>query len=251
MLQLADCYTYYGETCVLDGISFEVKDSAVVALLGRNGMGKTTAIRSITGLTPIRRGSIRLDGREISTLPVQRIARLGVGLVPEGRRVFRSLTVEENLKVVARGRDGTHTWSLDRVYSMFPVLEQRAKSGSNQLSGGEQQMLAIGRALMTNPRLLLLDEPSEGLAPAIVQHVERLLLDLKEVGLSILLVEQNLALALAVADSVCVLGKGSVVYEGSVRDFEAHPEIRVRHIGVGGGSNTALTVGTHTSASNG
>src|SRR4030066_1670109 len=180
MLKLNDIHTYYGASYVLQGISLEVAKCSVVALLGRNGMGKTTTIRSIIGFTPPRRGVIRFKGKEIIGLQPHQISQMGIGLVPQGRRIFPSLSVKENLLMSARGEGDAGAWTLDKVYSLFPILKERATYKGNLLSGGEQQMLTIARALMTNPDLLLMDEPSEGLAPIIVQDVGRIIRQLKE-----------------------------------------------------------------------
>jgi branched-chain amino acid transport system ATP-binding protein len=235
MLDVEAIHTYYQESHVLHGVSLAVGSGEAVAILGRNGVGKTTLIRSIVGFTPPRQGAIRLDGLAIERLPAYRIARLGVGLVPQGRRIFAPLTVAENLLLGARAapasRDGAG-WSLDRVYTVFPRLRERATHGGGTLSGGEQQMLAIGRALMTAPRLLLLDEPSEGLAPLIVREIGRVLIRLKAEGLSILLVEQNVPLALRVADRVYVMSKGQIVYHGPPAELDASEEVKRRFLGV-------------------
>jgi len=234
MLELSDVHTYYGESHVLHGVSLEVKEGTVVALLGRNGMGKTTTIRSIMGFTPARRGVIRFKGVDITHRKRYQIARMGIGLVPQGRRIYPSLSVSENLKIAARGSDRPNAWTLDRVYSSFPVLKERAKLRGNLLSGGEQQMLTFCRALMTNPDLLLMDEPSEGLAPAIVQMVGRTISMFKEDGLSILLVEQNLGLALSVADRVYIMSKGLIVHECTPEELQADEEIRNKYLGASG-----------------
>ena len=197
MLELIDVHTYYGESFVLQGVSLKVEKDTVAALLGRNGMGKTTTIRSIIGFTPPRRGVIRFKQKDITNLPSYQIAQMGIGLVPQGRHIFASLSVEENLTMSARTRGRDRVWSVDSVYSRFPVLKERARCWGNQLSGGEQQMLAIGRALMANPDLLLMDEPSEGLAPLIGREIAHIIRQLKEGGFQILLVEQNLPMALA------------------------------------------------------
>ncbi|HEV2358724.1 MAG TPA: ABC transporter ATP-binding protein [bacterium] len=229
LLSLADIHTYYGDNHVLHGVTLTVPAGEVTALLGRNGMGKTTLIRSVIGFTPPRRGRIVFAGREIQRLPSHAIARQGIGLVPQGRRIFPSLTVEEQLRVVAHG-DGR--WTLDRVYGLFPRLLERRGHLGGQLSGGEQQMLAIGRALMTNPALLLMDEPSEGLAPLIVRDLKDAIAQLAQGGLAILLVEQNLPLALAVAHTCYLLSRGQVVHQASAGEIAKDDEIRRRHLGV-------------------
>ncbi len=231
MLELRDVHTYYGDSYVLQGISLAVKDGSVVALLGRNGMGKTTTIRTIIGFNPPRRGTISFKDRIISGLPANQIARMGIGLVPQGRRIFPSLSVTENLTMAAR-TSRQEGWNLEKVYSLFPILKERGRNKGNLLSGGEQQMLTIARALMTNPDLLLLDEPSEGLAPVIVKEVGRIIGQLKGQGFSILLVEQNLSMALKVADYVYVISKGKIVYESPPADLKANEEIKAKYLGV-------------------
>lgn len=227
MLEVLEIHTFYGPSHVLHGVSLSLTEGQIAAVVGRNGMGKTTLLRSIAGLTPPRQGAIRLAGREITDLPPHRIARMGLGLVPQGRRIFPSLSVEENLLVAARGAG---RWTVTTVYELFGRLADRRRHKGDQLSGGEQQMLAIGRALMTNPRCLLMDEPSEGLAPLLVEEVGRVLLDLKRGGLSVLLVEQNLPLALGVADAVHVLSKGQVVFAGTPGGLQAAPDVMARHL---------------------
>ncbi len=234
ILQAVDIHTYYGESYVLQGISLEVKEGSIVALLGRNGMGKTTTISSIIGITPPRRGEVRFKGGDITGLPSHKIAKMGISLVPQGRRIFPSLSVTENLTMSARGTGISGAWSLDRVYSLFPILKDRAKVKGNLLSGGEQQMLAISRALMTNPDLLLMDEPSEGLSPLIVQEISRIIVQLKENGLSILLVEQNLPMALAITDYVYIISRGTVVYESTPKELGDNEEVRAKYLGVAG-----------------
>jgi len=232
LLELTDVHAYYGESYILQGISLEVMEGSVVALLGRNGMGKTTTINSIIGLTPPRRGVVCFKGEDITGLPSYKIAQMGIGLIPQGRHIFPSLNVEENLTMSARNTGRPESWSLDRVYSLFPVLKKRARCKGDLLSGGEQQMLTISRALMTNPDLLMMDEPSEGLAPVIVRDLCSIIAQLKEGGLSILLIEQNLPMALAVADYVYIISKGVIVYEsipGGLRDNE---EVKDKHLGV-------------------
>lgn len=230
MLELFDVHTYYGESYVLQGISLTVKGGSVGALLGRNGMGKTTTIRSIIGFTPPRRGVLRFKGKEITHLPCYQIAQMGIGLVPQGRHIFPSLSVKENLTMAARTRRGNQDWSLDRVYSHFPILKERANLKGHLLSGGEQQMLAIGRALMTNPDLLLMDEPSEGLAPLLVIKIGQIIGQLKESGFSILLVEQNYPMALAIADDAYIISKGMIVYESTIDELKVNEEIKVKYL---------------------
>ena len=232
MLELSDVHAYYGDSYVLQGISLEVKKGSTVALLGRNGMGKTTTIRSIIGIIPPRRGAIHFNGKDITSIPSYRIARMGIGLVPQGWRIFPSLSVKENLTMSARGIGKSTSWSLDQVYSLFPVLKERANIKGTLLSGGEQQMLTIGRALMTNPHLLLMDEPSEGLAPLLVREIGRVIAQLKESGFSTLLVEQNLPMALSVADYVYVISNGKIVYQSLPEEFNKNEEVKAKYIGV-------------------
>jgi branched-chain amino acid transport system ATP-binding protein len=231
MLTLTEIHTYYGDSHILQGVSLQVNAGETVALLGRNGAGKTTTIHSIIGLTPPRRGQILLGQRDVSRLPAHRIAQQGVALVPQGRGIFPTLTVYENMTLAAKRRtqDG---WNVERVLATFPVLGQRLKNLGTQLSGGEQQMLAIARALMMNPQLLLLDEPSEGLAPLIVAEIGRIIAELRQQGLSILLVEQNLALALSLADRIYVVNKGQIVYQGTPQQLSSNDEIKHQYLGV-------------------
>jgi branched-chain amino acid transport system ATP-binding protein len=229
VLAVADLHTYYGDSHVLQGVSLGVAPGEIVALLGRNGMGKTTLIRSIVGFTPPRRGRVSFRGDDITAWPpFRRIAR-GMALVPQGRRIFASLSVRENLDVA---RAGQGRWNLARVYELFPRLRERAANRANKLSGGEQQMLAIGRSLMSNPDLLLMDEPTEGLAPLLVAQVARAIGELKRAGLSILLVEQNLPMAAAVADRVHVLNRGAIVYSGTPAALLADEDVKSRYLGV-------------------
>jgi branched-chain amino acid transport system ATP-binding protein len=229
VLAVADVHTYYGDSHVLHGVSLGVAAGEVVAILGRNGMGKTTLIRSIVGFTPPRRGTVRFGDADVTAwAPFRRIAR-GMALVPQGRRVFGSLSVRENLDVA---RAGVGRWTRERVYALFPRLRERAPTRANRLSGGEQQMLAIGRSLMSNPTLLLMDEPTEGLAPLLVREVGRVIGELKREGLSILLVEQNLPMAAAVADRVHVLNRGEIVYSGTPAALLADEAVKSRYLGV-------------------
>ena len=228
-LEVEGVHTYYGESHVLQGISLRVDRGEVLAILGRNGMGKTTLIRTIVGFTPPREGRVLYEGTEITRLPPFRMVALGMALVPQGRRVFPSLSVRENLDVARRGEG---RWTLEQVYALFPRLGERAGNRANKLSGGEQQMLAIGRALMSNPDLLLMDEPTEGLAPLLVREVGRVIGELKRSGLSILLVEQNLALALSVADRVHVLSRGQIVHTGTPAELMTNDDVKTRYLGV-------------------
>ena len=230
MLRLTDVHTYYGDSHILHGVSLRLEAGEAVGLLGRNGAGKTTAIRSIVGFTPPRAGSIRFFDQELVGRPAHKIARLGIGLVPQGRRIFPDLTVRENLLLAARQRPGG--WTLERVMDRFPRLRERAVQLAGTLSGGEQQMVAIGRALMTNPRLLLMDEPSEGLAPLIVQEIGAIIAELKAESLSFILVEQNLALALDSVDRVYVMNKGAIVFEGTPRALMQDEAIHRQYLGV-------------------
>jgi len=231
MLSIENIHTYYDDICALWGISLEVKDGSSVALLGRNGMGKTTTMRSVIGFSPPRTGSIRYKGEDIAGLSPYMIARKGIGLVPQGRGIFSSLTVRENLTMAARSTGKKDEWTLDRIYDLFPILETRSKLYANLLSGGEQQMLAVGRALMTNPEMVLMDEPSEGLAPLIVKEIGKIILHLKG-SVSVLLAEQNINMALEVTDYVYVISKGKVVYEGMPEELRENEEIKHKHLGV-------------------
>jgi len=228
VLEVDGIHTYYGESHVLHGVSLRVAPGEAVALLGRNGAGKTTAIRSIVGFTSPRAGRVVFEGRAIERWPAYRIARGGLALVPQGRRIFAPLSVRENLLLGARSEG----WTLERVFELFPRLRERQAQLGGTLSGGEQQMLAIARALLTNGRLLLLDEPSEGLAPLIVREIGTTLLALKAQRLSLLLVEQNYHLALRVADRVYVMNKGQIVYQGTPAGLEADEEVKRRYLGV-------------------
>ena len=232
-LSLSDVHTFYGDSHILHGVSFSLPPGGVLALLGRNGAGKTTCISTIIGFLKPQGGEIRLFGQQIEGLSPERISRLGIGLVPQGRRIFPSLTVRENL-LVAQQRDKAagKPWNVDRIYEMFPGLRQRHAQFAGTLSGGEQQMLAIGRALMGNPRVLLLDEPSEGLAPLIVAEVGRTIRRLKEEGQSIVLVEQNIKLALDVADRVVILNTGRCVFAGDAGEVLNNEQLVAQNLGV-------------------
>lgn len=241
LLAVRDIHTYYGPSYVLQGVSFTLEAGQIVAILGRNGMGKTTLIRSVAGLTPPSRGEIRFRGRSLRGLPPYAIAQLGVAMVPQGRRIFRSLTVRENLllptSVLARGsrpRRERPWWDLARVLRDFPQLAERVDHLGGRLSGGEQQMLAIGRALMANPDLILMDEPSEGLAPRLARQMEDVMKGVRDHGHAILLVEQNYALATAVADYVWVLSAGRFVFGGTPDELARAVDVLDQHLGVAG-----------------
>jgi branched-chain amino acid transport system ATP-binding protein len=229
LLECRDVETAYGRSQVLFGVSLDIGASQVVSLLGRNGMGKTTTVKSIMGLCAPKAGSIQFDGKPVRGLPSYRIAQAGIGLVPEGRQVFPNLTVRENLVATAK-RGGA--WTLERVFGLFPQLRERQANYGNQLSGGEQQMLAIGRALMTNPRLLILDEATEGLAPLIRQEIYRSIAQLKAEGLSILVIDKDVNALTRVADRHYVLEKGRVVWNGSSAELAADRNLQHRYLGV-------------------
>jgi branched-chain amino acid transport system ATP-binding protein len=233
MLEVRDLHSGYGEAHVIRGVSLDVAAGEIVAVLGRNGMGKTTLIRSIMGLTPpqIRSGSITWRGESLIGARPHEIAARKIAIVPQGRRLFPSLTVTEHLTALKGSRLKTG-WTVDRVFALFPRLAERRNHRGGQLSGGERGMLAVGRALMIDPQLILMDEPSEGLAPVMVQHLEGIVLDLKREGLSILLVEQNLYSALAVADRVYVLETGQVMLQGDAATLSQRTELLFQHLGV-------------------
>jgi branched-chain amino acid transport system ATP-binding protein len=240
LLEIQDIHTYYGDSYVLQGISLVVEAGQIATLLGRNGMGKTTLIRSISGLTPPRQGLIKLKGTPLTGLPSYKIAQLGISLVPQGRCIFPSLTVRENLLIPTSSlagqqigtRGGASRWNLEKVMTEFPRLAERLKQFGGTLSGGEQQMLAIGRALMANPEIILMDEPSEGLAPVVVRHIGEIMRNIREQGHSILLVEQNFKLAMTVADFVYIISTGRIVYQGLPPELEKQKEILNRHLGI-------------------
>jgi branched-chain amino acid transport system ATP-binding protein len=229
VLEVRDLHTYYGDSYILQGVSLRVEPGQVVAVLGRNGVGKTTLLRSVMGLTPPRRGQVILEGRDITGLAPHRISRLGIGYVPQGRRIFNSLTVRENLAVVERPRAA---WPMPRVLKLFPILLERATQFAGSLSGGQQQMLAIGRGLLTNPKMLVMDEPTEGLAPLIVRELEETLQRLKASGTSILLAEQRFGFALNVADRAYILAHGRTVAEGTPEDLWDNQAIKHTYLGV-------------------
>ena len=231
VLALDGVETCYGLSQVLFGVSLVIAPGEMVTLMGRNGMGKTTTVRSIMGLTPARAGAIRFMGEEIRSLPSYKVAQRGIGLVPEGRQIFPNLSVRENLLATAVKRNG-EGWTLAKIYELFPRLAERDTSMGNQLSGGEQQMLAVGRALMTNPRLLILDEATEGLAPLIRAEIWRCLASLKESGLSVLVIDKNVGALLRVADRHFLIERGRVVWSGLSAELAANPDVQHRYLGV-------------------
>jgi branched-chain amino acid transport system ATP-binding protein len=229
VLEVAGIHTYYGDSHILQGVSLTVQPGELVCLLGRNGVGKTTTMNSIIGFNRPRVGTVVLNGRNVTGLQSYRIAAAGVGLVPQGRRIFAPLSVKENL-VFAETRKGP--WNQARVYELFPRLLERQRNRGDTLSGGEQQMLAIGRALLMNPKLLLMDEPSEGLAPLVIREIGQVIRELKRAGMAVLLAEQNLALALSVADRCYVLHKGQVVFEATADALRQDEDVQHRFLGV-------------------
>jgi branched-chain amino acid transport system ATP-binding protein len=246
LLEVSELHTYYDDSYVLQGLSLQIQRGQVVAILGRNGMGKTTLIRSIFGLTPARSGSVRFVGEQIEAYQPFEIAQRGMSLVPQGRRIFKNLSVKENLllptSALARGikkplsdsHPAKQYWNIETVLDEFPQLRERLKNGGNELSGGEQQMLAIGRALISNPDLILMDEPSEGLSPRFVLQVGEIIKRMRDLKHSILLVEQNLALALSVADYVYIISSGKFVFSGTPEELSTQNEILNEHLGVSG-----------------
>jgi branched-chain amino acid transport system ATP-binding protein len=230
MLRIEDVHTYYGDSYVLQGISLNIPEGSITAMLGRNGMGKTTLIRTAIGFTYPKMGKVFFKDRDVTTLPPYDRVRMGMGLVPQGRRMFRSLSVRESLTIGVFKDSGK--WTLERIYELFPRLQERLNQSSSSLSGGEQQMLAIARAMMGDPELLLMDEPTEGLAPVLVRAVGDVILRLKEEGFSILLVEQNMPLALKVAAYIHVISRGRVVYSSSPQELEGNREVRNRFLGI-------------------
>jgi branched-chain amino acid transport system ATP-binding protein len=233
ILIVEEIHSYYGQSHILQGVTLSLDEGAIVAVLGRNGVGKTTLIRSLIGFTIPREGRILFKGKEMTSLEPYVRVEAGLALVPQGRRIFGSLTVEENLLSSAKPRKKEKVWDQRRIFDLFPQLRERRKVRASNLSGGEQQMLAIGRALVSNPDLLLLDEPTEGLSPAVVRELIRILSMLSKEGQSILLVEQNLQFALKVAGYVFILSRGKVVYESTPLELSRKPEVQLAHLGVG------------------
>src|SRR5262245_54556000 len=236
MLEVCDIHTYYGDSYVLQGVSLKAERGTVVAVLGRNGMGKTTLMRSIIGFTPPRRGQLWFKGVDITHMPSYRIAQMGMGFIPQGRRIFPSINVRENLEISCRRRHVTGAkstrWTMGRVFGLFPRLQERLLHPGRALSGGEQQMLASARALIGNPHFLLLDEPSEGLAPLLVRELGHLIQQLKAEGLSMLLVEQNLSFALQLADYVYIMSKGQIVYASPPHVLAHNEAVKAQHLSI-------------------
>jgi branched-chain amino acid transport system ATP-binding protein len=233
MVETRELHSYYGTSHILHGIDFAVHRGEAVGLMGRNGMGKTTLIRTLLGLVPARRGEVRVNGRIMTNAAPHLIARQGIAYVPEGRGIFPNLTVRENLLMAARpATDGQTPWNLERVLATFPRLAERLTHGGQQLSGGEQQMLSIGRALMTNPRLLILDEATEGLAPLIAREIWRILSAIRATGIAAIVVDKNFAAVSAIADRNVILVKGRIVFAGTGSELRAQPEIMQQHLGI-------------------
>jgi branched-chain amino acid transport system ATP-binding protein len=233
IIEARGVHTYYGASHVLQGVDLTVHAGEIVGLMGRNGMGKTTLLRTLLGLAPARRGEVVIHGRAVTRAAPYRIARLGIGYVPEGRGIFPNLSVKENLLMAARpGRGGRIDWSYERTLELFPRLAGRLSHGGQQLSGGEQQMLAIGRALMTNPELLILDEATEGLAPLIARDIWRIMGEIRDAGLAAIIVDKNFAAVAQVASRGVILVKGRVVFDGACRELCAAPEVLHRHLGI-------------------
>jgi len=229
MLEIKEIHTYYGTSHILFGISFDVNQGEAVCLLGRNGAGKTTTFRSIIGLTPPKTGSIKFQGIEITGRPSYRIAQMGIGYVPDTRRIFPDLTVQQNILVARREREGG-VWNLESIYALFPKLRHLDTHMGNQLSGGEQQMLTVARTLMTNPSLLLLDEPGEGLAPLVIKAMEEQLGEIKRLGTTMLICEHNVGLATALSDRGYVMDKGMIRYQGTIEDLKKNEEVRKKYL---------------------
>jgi len=229
MLEIREIHTYYGTSHILFGISLDVKEGEAVCLLGRNGAGKTTTFRSIIGLTPPKSGSIKFHGTEIIGKPSYRIAQMGIGFVPDTRRIFPDLTVRQNI-LVARREKGKAVWNLEAIYALFPKLRELDTHMGTQLSGGEQQMLTIARTLMTNPQLLLLDEPGEGLAPLVIQAMKEQLGEIKKLGTTMLICEHNVGLATALSDRAYVMDKGTIRYQGTIPELQKNEEVRKKYL---------------------
>jgi branched-chain amino acid transport system ATP-binding protein len=229
MLQIKEIHTYYGTSHILFGISLDVEEGEAVCLLGRNGAGKTTTFRSIIGLTPPKRGSIQFKGREIIGKPSYRIAQMGIGFVPDTRRIFPDLTVRQNIMVARREREKA-IWNLETIYALYPKLRELDKHMGTQLSGGEQQMLTVARTLMTNPELLLLDEPGEGLAPLVIQAMKEQLGEIKKLGTTMLICEHNVGLATALSDRGYVIDKGTIRYQGTIEELQKNEEVRKKYL---------------------
>ncbi len=229
MLEVNEIHTYYGTSHILFGISFNVKEGEAVCLLGRNGAGKTTTFRSIIGLTPPKAGSIRFKGQEIVGKPSYRIAKMGIGYVPDTRRIFPDLTVRQNILVARREKENA-IWNLETIYALFPKLRELDTHMGTQLSGGEQQMLTVARTLMTNPELLLLDEPGEGLAPLVIKAMEQQLGEIKKLGITMLICEHNVGLATALSDRGYVIDKGTIRYQGTIEELQKNEEVRKKYL---------------------
>ena len=229
ILEVKDIHTYYGTSHILFGISLQVEEGEAVCLLGRNGAGKTTTLKSIIGLTPPKKGSIKFQNREVIGKPPYTIAQMGVGFVPDDRRIFPDLTVRQNILLAKRDRDGA-IWNLDRIYSLFPKLRDLDSHMGGHLSGGEQQMLTIARTLMTNPTLLLLDEPGEGLAPLVVRAMGEQLMEIKKLGVTLLICEHNVGLAMSLSDRAYVMDKGAIRYQGTIAEIKANDEVRKKYL---------------------
>jgi branched-chain amino acid transport system ATP-binding protein len=229
MLEVKEIHTYYGTSHILFGISFNVKEGEAVCLLGRNGAGKTTTFRSIIGLTPPKKGSIKFRDKEIIGKPPYRIAKMGIGFVPDTRRIFPDLTVRQNI-LIARREKEKGVWNLETIYALFPKLRELDTHMGTQLSGGEQQMLTVARTLMTNPELLLLDEPGEGLAPLVIQAMKEQLGEIKKLGITMLICEHNVGLATALSDRGYVIDKGTIRYQGTIEELQKNEEVRKKYL---------------------
>lgn len=233
IIEARGLHTYYGASHILHGIDFRIDPGETLSLMGRNGMGKTTLLRSLIGLTPPKQGTVKIYGRDMTGIPAQKVVRQGIAFVPEDRGIFPNLTVRENLVMTARpGPDGRDDWNLERVLETFPRLGQRLSHMGNHLSGGEQQMLTVGRALMTNPNLILLDEATEGLAPLIRKEIWSVVMKIKESGIAAVIVDKDIKALLGVSDRNIILSKGQVVYEGTSAELAANPEVHQQYLGV-------------------